>query len=69
MGGAPADPGHGRARAARRAIRAEPHSVEPTGSVGRWTGAGLAQSELLTEWLRSPLLPGFELDVSTLRVD
>lgn len=44
-------------------------TVEPTGSVERWTGAGLAQSELLTEWLRSPLLPGFELDVSTLRVD
>jgi Uma2 family endonuclease len=44
-------------------------TVEPTGSVERWTGAGLSQSELLTERLQSPLLPGFELALQELRVD
>jgi Uma2 family endonuclease len=48
---------------------AELWTVEPTGSVERWSGAGLSQSELLAERLVSPVLPGFELDLSTLRVD
>jgi Uma2 family endonuclease len=43
-------------------------TVEPTGSVERWTGAGLSQSELLSDRLRSPLLPGFELDLAELRI-
>jgi Uma2 family endonuclease len=44
-------------------------TVEPTGAVERWWGIGLNQSELLTERLVSRLLPGFELDLSQLRVD
>lgn len=44
-------------------------TVEPTGCVERWTGAGLSQSELLSDRLRSPLLPGFELDLAELRVE
>jgi Uma2 family endonuclease len=41
---------------------AELWTVEPTGSVERWSGAGLSQSQLLTDRLASPLLPGFELE-------
>lgn len=48
---------------------AELWTVEPTGSVERWTGAGLSQSELLTERLHSPLLPGFDLDLAELHID
>lgn len=44
-------------------------TVEPTGDVERWTGQGLSQSELLTERLVSPLLPGFGLDLARLRID
>jgi Uma2 family endonuclease len=44
-------------------------TVEPTGAVERWWGSGLNQSELLTERLVSPLLPGFELDLAQLRVE
>lgn len=47
---------------------AELWTVEPAGSVERWSGPGLSQSELLNERLTSTLLPGFELDVSELRV-
>jgi Uma2 family endonuclease len=43
-------------------------TVEPTGCVERWTGVGLSQSELLAETLRSPLMPGFELDLAQLRI-
>lgn len=43
-------------------------TVEPTGSVERWTGVGLSQSELLSERLQSPLLPGFELDLAQLQI-
>jgi Uma2 family endonuclease len=43
-------------------------TVEPVGHVERWTGAGLSQSELLTERLHSPLLPGFELDLAAIRL-
>lgn len=38
---------------------AELWTIEPTGSVERWTGPGLSQSEMLSERLVSPLLPGF----------
>jgi Uma2 family endonuclease len=48
---------------------AELWTVEPTGSVERWSGPGLSQSQLLTERLVSPLLPGFELDLAGLRID
>jgi Uma2 family endonuclease len=44
-------------------------TVEPTGAVERWWGPGLSQSELLTERLVSPVLPGFELDLAGLRVE
>ena len=44
-------------------------TVEPTGAVERWWGSGLSQSEFLTERLVSPLLPGFELDLSQLLVE
>lgn len=41
-------------------------TVEPAGFVERWTGDGLSRSEAVREVLRSPLLPGFELDVPSL---
>lgn len=44
-------------------------TVEPSGAVERWWGTGLNQSELLTERLVSPLLPGFDLDLAKLRVE
>jgi Uma2 family endonuclease len=47
---------------------AELWTVEPTGSVERWSGPGLAQSVLLSDRLTSPLLPGFDLDLTELRV-
>lgn len=43
-------------------------TVEPVGHIERWTGSGLSQSELLTQRLHSPLLPGFELDLAELRL-
>lgn len=46
---------------------AELWTVEPAGTVERFTGPGLSQSEELTDRLRSPLLHGFELDLARLR--
>lgn len=40
--------------------------VEPSGVVERWTEDGLAQAEVVSGTLTSPLLPGFALDLSTL---
>ena len=40
--------------------------VSLDGWLERWTGAGLTQSETITGTLRTPLLPGFELDVASL---
>lgn len=37
-----------------------------TGYVERWWGAGLVQVETVTEFLATPLLPGFKLDVPAL---
>lgn len=45
---------------------AEYWMVDPAGLVERRSGAGLARSEEIGDKLRSPLLPGFELDVPTL---
>lgn len=43
-------------------------TVEASGAVERWWGARLAESELVTGRLTTPLLAGFQLDVATLRV-
>lgn len=40
--------------------------VEPSGLVERWQGPELSQAEELTEGLRTPLLAGFHLDLTTL---
>lgn len=40
--------------------------IDPAGSVERRFGERLAQSEELTQSLRTPLLPDFELDLPTL---
>lgn len=45
---------------------AEYWTVEPSGLVERWTGAGLTQSELLADRLVTPVLPDFTLDVAEL---
>ena len=41
--------------------------VEQTGLIERWTGSELNVAEEITGVLTSPLLPGFSLDVATLR--
>jgi Uma2 family endonuclease len=41
-------------------------TVSLGGYVEQWTGPGLASVETITGTLRSPLLPGFELDVPAL---
>jgi len=38
--------------------------VDPSGFVERRWGQALARSEELTDWVRSPLLPGFELELA-----
>lgn len=40
--------------------------VDPSGFVERRSGPSLVRSEELTDWVRSPLLPGFELDLGRL---
>jgi Uma2 family endonuclease len=40
--------------------------LDPAGRAERRTGSGLAQVELLTGLLTSPLLPGFSLDLAEL---
>lgn len=40
--------------------------IDPAGFIERRSGPGLARSEELTDEIRSPLLPGFVLDVSRL---
>lgn len=41
-------------------------TVEPAGFVERWSGDGLTSCETIRDRLRSPLLPGFELELSTI---
>ncbi len=41
-------------------------TVEPAGFVERWSGDGLSRCEVVRDVLRSPLLPGFGLDLSSL---
>jgi Uma2 family endonuclease len=43
-------------------------TVEPTGSIERWTGPGLSHSQLHSEHFSSAVLPGFELNLADLRV-
>ena len=40
--------------------------IDPAGVVERWDGPGLARYGVVEGALRSPLLPGFELDLATL---
>jgi hypothetical protein len=40
--------------------------LEPSGSIERWSGAGLNEAEVLTATLATPLLEGFELEVRDL---
>jgi Uma2 family endonuclease len=37
--------------------------VDPSGFVERRWGPSLARSEELTDWVRSPILPGLEVDL------
>lgn len=40
--------------------------IDPNSFVERWTGPGLAREELVRDQLRTPLLPGFALQVDEL---
>ena len=41
-------------------------TVEPAGFVERWSGDGLSRCEAIQDFLRSPLLPGFDLVLSSI---
>ncbi len=44
-------------------------TAEPAGFIERWSGDGLSRSETIQTVVRSPLLPGFELTLSTIWPD